>query len=248
MNNNGFERFRNVWKKTALAGSTGKVYAEEEIKKFKMKNSKDFSRTLNNVLIFDLGLKSLLIIGMLLLIWFYRSDVALVTVIITLIAVVLFMISREQGIMKKLKDTDNYSKQLTSIIADKIAFYKSYFPSLQWMMAFTNGLLVWVGSMYYFYSKYGYYRIDDVTDVAVNALMVLFAIAISYFSYQSQYKFNLNELEENLVDLDSDKAATVQLQNQRARKARYRMSLIIFSIVGLLLFIYLLISYLSRAM
>ena len=248
MENNGFERFANAWKKSTIADSTEKVYAEEDIKKFKMKSSKNFSRTLNNALNFDLVHKSILVLGMVLLIWFYRSDLTLVMTIAGLIGISILLMIRQGEIQKKLKETDNYSKELSNVISEKIKFYKSYFPSIQWMMAFTNGLLVWVGSMFYFYSKYGYYRIDDAVDILVNVLMVSFAVGISYLSYRFQYKFNLTELEENLVTLDDKQAATMQIQNQRARKRRFKIALIILSTVGLLLFLYLLLTYMKQLM
>jgi len=243
MENNGFERFSKAWKKSGTAGSTEKSYTEEDIKKFKMKTSKDFSQTLNKSILFDFALKSVLIIAMLLLVWFYRTDTILVSAILTIIALSSYLLYRESHIRKKFQKIEDYSRELSATIKEKVKFYRSNSFSIQWMLAFTNALLVWVGSLFYFYSKHGYYRVEDLTDFMVNLVMVGLAFGISYAAYHYQYRFNVQELEENLADLDDESMAAIHIQNQKRRRKRLAAGLILLSLVGLLVLIYLVISY-----
>lgn len=246
MENNEFDRFSSAWKKSASADSQHKIYHEKDINTFKMKSSTDFSRTLNNSIIFDIIHKSILILAMLLLLWFFRTDLFIVLAIILLTCLSIFLIFQERSIKLEFRKIDDYTKDVSTTISEKIRFFRSHSMSLQWMMAFTNGLLVWVGSLFYFYSKYGYYRIDDLADVIVNLLMVSLAIGISFYSYNYQNRFNLLELEENLADLDDEGAAAIHMQNQTRRKRRMKIVLILLSIVGLLSLLYLVIIYLLQ--
>lgn len=239
MENNGFERFSKAWKKSGEADSTKKMYSEEDVKLFKMKKSKDFSRALNNSIVLDLAFKTIVIAGMLLLIWFYRTDVILVSTLVILIVLSVFILIHENGIMQEFQKTDDYSRELSATIQQKLRFYKNHFPPLRWMLALTNALLVWVGSLYYFYFKYGYYRVEDFVDVLVNLLMVGIAFAISYFSTNYQYKFNMLELEENLADLDDEASVAIHIETQKRRKYRMIVRFAILAALGLLLFIYL---------
>jgi hypothetical protein len=243
MENNGFERFSKAWKKSGLAGSTRKLYVEEDIKLFKMNKSKDFSRALSNSIVFDLVFKTIVIAGMLLLIWFYRTDLILVSTFVALIALSVFLLIHENGIKQEFQKTDDYSRELSVTIQQKLSFYKNHFPSLRWMLALTNALLVWVGSLYYFYFKYGYYRVEDFVDVLVNLVMVGIAFAISYYSMNFQYKFNMLELEENLADLDDEASAAIHIATQKRRKHRMIVRFAILAALGLLLFIYLFFVY-----
>jgi divalent metal cation (Fe/Co/Zn/Cd) transporter len=243
MENNGFERFSKAWKKSGTAGSTEKLYAEEDIKKFKMKKSKDFSQTLYKSILMDVAFKSVLIVAMLLLVWFYWTNTLLVGAILTIIGLSSYLLYRESLIRNQFQKIEDYTRELSTTIKEKVQFYRSNSKSLLLMLAFTNGLLVWVGSLFYFHTKYGYYRIDDFIDLVVNLLMVILAFAISYAAYNFQFRFNVHELEENLADLDDDSMAAIHVQNQKRRRKRLRAGLIILSLVGLLVLIYLVISY-----
>jgi ABC-type multidrug transport system fused ATPase/permease subunit len=246
MENNGFERFSKAWKKSGRTGSTEKFYAEEDIKAFKMKKSKDFSQALNRSLVFDFIQKTILIAAMLLLVWFYRTDMILIIAITGIIGLSVYLLFREGNIKREYQKIDDYSRELSTTIKEKISFFRTHFPSLQWMLAFTNALLVWVGSLFYFYAKYGRYRIDDVADIVVNLLMLCLAFAISFVAYRYQYKFNLNELEENLADLDDEAMAALHIQIQKRRKKRLTIGLIILIIGGLLLLAFLVINFMSQ--
>ena len=151
MENSGFEHFSNIWKKADKVGPTQKVYSEEQIKKIKMKTSQDFSRSIKNSILFDYLLKGILIAGMLLLAWFYKTNTTILITLFALIGLSAVFIYKEFGIRKKLHEIDDYSKELVEVVKLKLEFYKEKLTSLKYMLAFTNALLVWVGSMFYFY-------------------------------------------------------------------------------------------------
>ena len=246
MENNGFEKYAKAWNKADLSAGSQKVYSEEQIKKIKMKTSQDFSNTIYKSIIFDFVLKGVLIGGLLLLTWFYRETMPLLILLISIIGLTGWLIYREFNILQKLKSIDDYTQELREIIKMKLTFYKEQFQPLKLMLAFTNALFVWIGSMFYLYSKYGYYMIDDIDDKIVGLLMVTIAFGGSYLITNWHMKPKVAELEESLENLDDNKATTLQLQLRERQKKRQKFMMIIFAIVGTLLFAFLIITYLIQ--
>ena len=95
METNGFEEFSKAWKKSDLAGFSNKHYSENDIKSFKMKKSRDFSRGLINSIVFDFVHKSILIAAMVLLTWFYRTDILLITAFVGLTGFSIFLLFQQ---------------------------------------------------------------------------------------------------------------------------------------------------------
>jgi hypothetical protein len=246
MEHNGFEEYSKAWKKSGLAGFSKKQYSENEINAFKMKKSQDFSQGLVNSITFDFVHKSILMAAMLLLTWFYRDNLLLVIAFVALTGFSIFLLIRENGIKNQFLKIDHYTNELSKSIREKLSFYEAHFPSLKVMMAFTNALLVWVGSLFYFYLKYRYYRIDDIVDLLVNLVMVGLSFAISYYALSYQYRFNVIEMEENIADLEDEHAVSIHIHRQKRRKRQLIVGLAILIAAGLILFLYLLMNYMKQ--
>ena len=242
MENNGFERFSEVWKKGTSAGDSQKIYSENEIKNIKMKTSKDFSKSIYYSIVFDYALKGILILGMILLAWFYKANPAVIITIFSLIGISALFIYKEISIKNRLRTIDDYSKDVSEVIKLKLAFYKHSITPLRLMIAFTNALFVWVGSMFYFYSKYGYYKMEGFGDLFVTILMVTLAFSISYFALTWQIKTNVVELEESLHGLDDEQQADL-LHMQLQRKRKQKIAMAVIAAIGILLLSVLLIIY-----
>lgn len=245
MENNEFEHFSKAWNTTDSHNGSQKIYSEKEIKDIKMKTSLDFSRSISKSIVFDYVLKSILIAGMLWLILIYKSNTSLFLTLCGLIGFSIYLLFKEVNIRSELLKIEDYTQELSSVLKSKIQFYNKYFPALKFMMAFTNSLLVWVGSMFYSYSKYGLYRIEDFTDIAVAFLMVSLAFGISYFAMSYQFKINILDLEESLMNLDDLGAASTKIEAQQRRKKNFKVAMIIAVIAGIALFLFFLISYLK---
>jgi Ca2+/Na+ antiporter len=246
MGNNGFDRFSKAWLKSGTAGdSTNRKYAENDIKRFKMEKSQDISRAINNSIILDFVLKGLLIIALMALAWFYHSSIIMLGVFVLLALCSVYFIFRELSIRKALADTTDYRQEVNTFIGGKIKFFRKHFPPLKWMLAFTSALFVWVGSLFYFYFKYGRYRLDDPDDVLVAVLMVALAYGISWLAYNIQFGINIRELEENLKLMEEEENAPAMLEAMKKRSRRILAAKIIFFVVGLALFVFLLLSFLQ---
>jgi divalent metal cation (Fe/Co/Zn/Cd) transporter len=242
MENNEFQHISELWKKAAQGSTSRKVYSEKDINKFKMKKSIDLTRSLQKSLLFDVAFKGILIAAVVLLIVLYQTNAIMITALIMVSGISLLFMYFENIARKQFFDLDNYSKDLQSVLHEKITFYKHSFPKIKWMVAFTNALFVWIGSLFYFYNKYGYYRIESVADILVSAIMVSLAFGISYVAITFQYKYYIQELEECLTDLNDEQAAAVVIANQQRRKKLITIGAILAIIIGLVLLIFFIIN------
>lgn len=240
-NSNEFERYSNSWKKASEDSASQHRYTEKDINAFKMNTSRNFSRALHKTIWFDIILKGLLLVSMLLLIWFYRSTTHLVITIVLLIGIAAYFLIKEHLIKKKFRHIDELSSDLSTVLKQKIHFYSTSFPKLKSMLAFTNALFVWVGSMFYYYSKYGYYKIEDLTDIIVSTIMISLAFGISYFATTIQYKYHIRELKECLTQLSDEQEATMTIKRQLWRKRVILIAALLAIVLGIVLFTYLLI-------
>lgn len=245
MDSNGFERFSKAWKKADAIGHSQKMYSENEIKTIKMKKSLDFSKSVNNSILFDVALKSILIFGMLLLAWFYWAETTIIIMLFALMAFSIVLLIREVNIRQELHMIEDYTSELGTVLKRKIQFYKVRFPAIKGMIAFTNALFVWIGSTFYQYSKYGYYKLTDTEDIIVTVIMISLAFGISYLSLHLMFKLNIRDLEESLLNLHDQEAISISINAQLRRKKRFRIAVIIAIIVGLALFLFFLLSYLN---
>ena len=239
-NSNGFERYSDAWKKADKGSGSQKKYSEKDINAFKMNKSKDFSKALNTSIVFDFVFKGLLILGMLLLIWFYRTNTPIIATLVLLIVASIYLLMKEYSISKEFKLIDDLSTELSKVLKSKIQFYNTSFPKLKWMLASTNALFVWVGSMFYFYSKYGYYKMEDIGDIIVSVIMLSLAFGISYFAMTFQYKYYIYELKECLTQLTDVQTASMTIKKQLWRKRVFIIAAVLAIIAGVLVFAYVL--------
>ena len=240
MENNRFDRFSDLWKKDDKASASQKMYSEDDINTFKMNKSKDFSKALNTSIVFDFVFKGLLVLAMLLLIWFYRTNTPIISILVLLIGGSIYLLMKEYSIRKEFKLIDDLSTELSKVLKSKIRFYNTSFPTLKWMLASSNALFVWVGSAFYFYSKYGYYKIEDIADVIVTVIMLTLAFGISYFAMTFQYKFYIHELKECLTQLNDEQTASMTIKKQVWRKWVFIIAAVLAIIAGVLMFVYIL--------
>ena len=235
---NGFERYSNSWKKAHKDSVSQFKYSEKDINKFKMNKSNDFSKALNTSIVFDFVFKGLLVLGMVLLIWFYRTNTPIIATLVLLIGGSIYLLMKEYFIRKEFKLVDDLSTELSKVLKIKIQFYTIFCPKLKWMLASTNALFVWVGSMFYFYSKYGYYKIEGIEDIIVSAIMLTLAFGISFFAMTFQYKYYIHELKECLTQLSNEQTASMTMKKQLWRKRILIIVAILAIIAGVLVFSY----------
>lgn len=240
MENNRFDRFSDLWKKGNKTAASQKMYSEDDINTFKMNKSKDFSKALNTSIVFDFVFKGLLVLAMLLLIWFYSTNTTIIVILVFLIGTSIYLLMKEYFIRKEFKLIDDLSTELSKVLKSKIRFYNTSYPTLKWMLASTNALFVWVGSAFYFYSKYGYYKIEGIADVIVTVIMLILAFGISYFAMTFQYKFYIHELKECLTQLSDEQTASMTIKKQLWKKWVFILVAILAIMAGVLMLGYIL--------
>jgi len=240
MEKNDFDRYSELWKKVENTAYSHEEYSKESINKLKMKKSNDLTKSIQRSISFDLVLKSVLILAMILLALIFKTDTNMNLGLFGVAGILGILIYHERLTREQLQALDEYSREVKSVLTDKLRFYRNDFSRLSWMFAISNGAFVWVGSLFYYYWKYGMYKITSFMDVLVSAMMIIIAFGISYFAMLWQLKYVIHELEENLASIDEDKAFLKVAEKHKKQRIIITISAIITLIIGLLLFFILL--------
>jgi hypothetical protein len=103
-----------------------------------------------------------------------------------------------------------------------------------------------VGRLFYFYFRYGFYRLEDFIDITAAVLTLVFAFGGSFLIYTFQFRFNVKQLEQSLNILQEDASASQTLLALKKKSIRMTIAKIIAFMVGLALFVCLLVSYMAR--
>jgi len=240
MENNEFDRYSELWKKGENTAYSRVEYSKESITKLKMKKSMDITKSIHRSISFDLVFKSVLILAMILLAMIFKTDTNMNLGLFGVAGILGILIYHEKLTRNQIQVLDDYTREVKSVLAEKLRFYRNDFVRLSWMLAISNGVFVWVGSLFYYYSKYGVYKLISPIDVMVSAIMILMAFSISYFAMKWQFKYVIHELEDSLASIDDDGVFLKMAENHKRKRIVRTIFAIFAVIVGLLVFFILL--------
>ena len=134
MKNNEFKHISDLWKKAEKNGGSHKVYSEKDINEFKMKKSIDFSKALQKSILFDIAFKGLLIIAVVTLFSLFQSNVTMIIALIIVTGISGLFMYYENLVRKQFIDLDDYSRDLQTVLKEKVNFYNQSFPKVKWMV------------------------------------------------------------------------------------------------------------------
>lgn len=240
MDSNEFKKYAAAWKNGNALQQSFK-YTVEEIEQFKSKSAKDFISDLNRSILFDMILKGLLVIGILLLTGLFQKY-NLFTILLAVLGVgTSIMIANEFKIRKNLRKPEYFTAQINETLSKSIDFFHTKFPKLLIMIACSYALLVWVGSLFYAYIAYGKYKTQTTTDVFVTFLMITIAFSVSYFAHSFQYKEQIQTIEENLAMIDDIQENSHKIEKQLKRRRLLKFLMFLALALGVIVFAFLIL-------
>jgi len=205
-----------------------------------MKKSMSLTKSIQRSISFDLVFKSILILAMILLAFIFNTGTHMNLGLLGVAGILGILIYHEKLTKNQIHELEDYSKEIKSVLTEKLHFYRHDFMRLSWMLAISSGVFVWVGSLFYYYTKYGLYRVTAFIDVMVTVVMILLAFGISYFTMRWQFKYYIHELEENLASIDEDESFLKTAEKHRKQRLVITILAIAAIVIGLLLFFILL--------
>lgn len=196
----------------------------------------DLTKSIQRSISFDLVFKSILILAMILLALIFNTGTHMNLGLLGVAGILGILIYHEKLTKNQIHELEDYSKEIKSVLTEKLHFYRHDFMRLSWMLAISSGVFVWVGSLFYYYSKYGQYNISSYIDFLVSAIMIILAFGISYITMRWQLYYYIHEIEENLVSIDDDESFMKIVEKHRINRIFITIIAVTLVVIGLLLF------------
>jgi hypothetical protein len=229
------DKYKSAWK--AEQSFDEEKLSRERIMAFMGSASKSISGLFRKSLIFDIIIKSLLAFssgGLLLL---YSDQGRLLPVIAATVLLVIICIVLQVRTYRRIPGAKDSGQNTRALLHSFVDFYsRSFVPSLI-TASLTGPLILVVGSLYYFFFKYGTVPPLELADHLVFGTFILISFLLSAFVQVKNFNFHIGQLKESLSEIEQDTLTDNRLRYYRKVKNR---NMIIYSIIllaGLLLLI-----------
>ncbi len=195
--------FKKVWKASNEAVNQLR-YTADEIQSFRKARSRDFTKWISNSLKMDFVIKALMGLGFLPLIVLFHGEVVIQLVCALLSLGCFSLILLERPYYRRSKQLDQTTENLQKTLQDRLAFLKSFYFRIQFLIALSNPLLVTLGSFYYYQQKYGTVHFDDLEDVLVFTAILVVAFLFTIPTMAGMYGFHFKSLQNTLSSLEDE--------------------------------------------
>ena len=231
------EKYKTAWKKELAFEE--KTLSALEVSKFMRSSSKNLMSMFKKALVFDIILKGILFILVVVLIVLASSQTTLVYVNLFIQAVILFLIGWQINTLRKLPI--NKPEPLSAIqqLQSYIAFYHNHYIYSIFNSAASSVLLFLIGSIYYLHYKYGLIPSMDIIDFLVLGMFVILGFGFSYNVQLKQSEFHIKQLKSQLKEIEENALTEKSVQTYRRDRLRNILLVSLLFIVGLLLLIFL---------
>ncbi|MBT5427801.1 MAG: hypothetical protein HOK84_16470 [Bacteroidetes bacterium] len=195
---------QKVWKQANQEQNLHE-YSSDEIRSFRKSRSRDFTKWIRNSLRMDFMIKALIAVSYFVLIILFRSEVV-TQIICAFLAVLTFgLIWIERPHYTKAVLLDQSTESLQAVLHERLAFLKTFYFRIQFLVGLTNPLLVTVGSFFYYYTKYGRVSFPEIDDILVFVSILIISFLFTIPTTASMYGFHARTLQNSLASLeDSD--------------------------------------------
>jgi len=208
--------------------------SEADIQGFLSGKSKDISQLFRKGLIFDIVLKSLIGISLIGVFFLLRSSQSIILVS-SIIMLILWTIRYQWLMIARIPKATVSDPVIKTSLENKVRFYHQHFRKSLYVGALSNVLLILSGMLYYFYFKYGEIRQFTWDDYLVFGITIILGFALGAYVQIAQHNFQVKQLESCLKEIDEESMSALTLREQKNKKRRMILMVLLALICGLLL-------------
>ena len=237
MNKIDLEKYKTSWKKEPAFEAN--LLSKQDVLKFMQTSSKNLISMFKKGLIFDIVLKCILFILVLVLIVLTTDQTLTIYINLLIQSLILLSMGWQIYILKKLHIKDSESQNAMGQLNTYIDFYYKYYVYSIFNSALSSVLLFLIGSMFYLHFKYGHIPSLDFEDLVVLSFFIILGFGLSYYAQIKQTTFHIYQLKACVKDIETDTLSENSVHAYRRNRLRNLIMISILFILGLLLFIFL---------
>lgn len=227
-----------IWKNGQENKPEFTVYSLADIQTYRSKKSRETSRMGRLAMLFDIGYKVVVALGLGYLLtlidrWEYMG------VVVALLAATVLLIWVEYRFVTKLrsiKETDSVVDNLKC----QLVFLKETYGKFLYIGALSNPLFVLTGFLLYHYFKYDGIQPENPLNDPLTYVFLAVAYAVSIIGQWPFYKKQIHEVSAGIRFIDDEFMAALQIEDERKIKLKYKVMFFFFMLIGMLLLLLLL--------
>jgi len=228
--------------KYLLAWKNEKSFQEEklsdiEIQSF-MKSASKIEFQFRWTLLFDIVIKSVLLVSVFILITLFIDQSGAVFSNTFLLFLTAFGIYYQTKVYKSLVKISVSEENLKNLLSVFVDFYTGQYFKSVFISALTSTLFFLIGSQYYLYSKYGKIPILKSDDFVVIGLGIILSYGVSIFAYIWQNNNQVRQLKSCLVEIEEETISHASIIRFKRNKLKMIFLTAVVLIIGLLAFLY----------
>jgi hypothetical protein len=216
-----------------------KKLSESDILDFLHGRSKDMNRLFTKGLIFDIVLKTVIGISLLGIILLFRTNPHIILMVSVILLGTIWTIFFQGKMIGRIPETTGADPVIRTTLENKVKFYRLRYIKSLYVGALSNALIILAGSLYYFYFKYGEIRPFQWDDYLVLGAVILIGFALGAYAQIAQHNFQVKQLESCLKEIDEDSMTPYTISQQRSKKRRMILILVLAILCGLLVLAFL---------
>ena len=237
------EKLKAMWNKTENVMRTS-GYKSSSIREFLSRKSNDTAQKIKNMIIFDIALKTFLVVifGIDIVLYFGVNNI--IAVCFAGIILLALLLLTQFKMLKRFKRVANHNQNTRDNLTSMLAYLKTKFYSTLLAVSATYLFVFIGGSLMYFYVAHGEVRPLDGIDVIVFLGFILIGIGFNFFVNKAQVKYHVKHLELCLSELNDNAmvyaSENIELQRKQDRINKFLLALIL--VIGFMLLIAVLLN------
>ncbi len=206
-----------------------KEYSVEEISGFRKARSRDFTAWIRISLGFDVVLKILVAVVLLVTLSLYRNQsLAFFTSLVSLVALSV-LIPYLVRIRRAAFELDSSNATIQETLETKIQFLKKMYYKVQFIQSLTNPFIVIAGTLVYYYVRFGFVPPLHFHDRLIIATLVLLSYLFTLPATLSIYGVQLRSLSGCLSSLTDPEGW--ELEDEKFKRSKRFLSILMYGLL-----------------
>ncbi len=226
---------QEIWNLRLTVGNPIKKYSLQDIHSYRIRKSRQMSRSTRLIIVFDIIYKLVSLMGMILLLVTRVIQTPYLVVIWLLIIATVVLIAFEYSLIKKVRSIRE-SDAIVETLSNKLYYLRTSHKVFIFLSALSNPIFVTIAFVWYYAIKYGQIGMTAPFEDPVIYGFILLSFAISYFSQVPIHRRQVNDLKETVMDIDNTKVTNLKIAEAREHRIKVLILYSILFLIGICLF------------
>jgi len=236
MENLDLNKYQLAWKNEK--SFQAEKLSEIEIQNF-MKSASKIVGQYRRSLLFDIGLKGILLISFLILVFLLKNQSIAILTNSFFVFIATIGIIWQTNVYKRVNKISVTKEHLKDLLKAYIDFYTEQYIKSIFVSALSSTLFFLCGSLFYLHFKYEQIPTFELDDFIVLTIGIILSYGVSAFAQIKQNDYQIKQLESCLVEIEENTISASSFKKYKTNRIKNIVKIGIALITGVIIFLYL---------